>query len=153
MCRGTEGDSGSNVPSESTPCGPLLLWAMLLATQSTKPCTSHKLLAGTAAADSVTCCSSPCGQTVKAEQQVCTALAVDVTHKPVGQAMRAPLFLDAFQESFGNCPPAEPDPAQLPRGAWVTSQICLELFVAFQFVHCLEYFLNLFFCVCVYTYV
>lgn len=139
MCRGQR-ESGSNVPPESTPCGLLRLWALLLATWRTKPLTAHELLAGTAAADSVACCSSPRGQAVRAEQQVCTVFTMDVAHKPVGHAIRSPLFLDAFQDSLGDCTPAEPDPAQLPCGTWVTLQICLELFVAFQFVHCLEFF-------------
>lgn len=105
MCRGQR-DSGSSVPSESTPCGPLRLWAMLLATWSTKPLAAHKRLAGRAAADSVSGC--PRGQAVEAKQQVCTALTMDAAHKPVGHAIRSSLFLDAFQESLGNCTSAEP---------------------------------------------
>lgn len=142
-CRGTEG-RGGDVPSESAPRGPLQAGhAFGFLEQEAL----GGLLAGTEAADAVAGCSGPHGQAAKAEQQVRAVFTVAVARHPVGPAISSPLFLDAFQESFGNCTPAEPGSwlsLSLPRGTWVTSQICLERSVAFQFAHCLEYIFKIY---------
>ena len=107
-CRGTEG-RGGDVPSESAPRGPLQAGhAFGFLEQEAL----GRLLAGTAAADAVAGCSGPHGQAAKAEQQVRAVFTVAVARHPVGRAISAPLFLDAFQESFGNCTPAEPGSTQ-----------------------------------------